>query len=513
MITWKELLQFESLCSAKRIKETDKNYLFYTLQSVWAPTTLSSKERLYIVPEHLLPHLLIMEGVSIVVLSETGNPIEPIPEALNTLSLPSEDAEVFQEQIVTSFDRAARMKMEEGVMLELLRNNAGLTAMTEEFSRFLGRPIAVLDTNFTFLTPVPEELLGSLVSEEWHTPEGLSIKGLTELLDDGLVEQALSSSEPLFLPYNDEFSIYHISLKKNGVTIGILGIPGSKEFGNYTLPLEYVHGLRSMADIFSAELSKDELYSNNGQSSLSYIFSMIMEKEPEDIESVRDRCLIYDYHLLPEMYLLFVPLPTETESNPSFLASTLQNVFQNSISLVRNRDILLLITRAEGHPVSDFEREIWGSQLRRLGLNAGLSGIFRDFRSIRSLHLRTAELALSAGLSIDPEEGLYRFDDYQMDSLLSAIGDDQELQFFCFQPLLQLIEYDTLRESHLVETLKIYLENIRSPQTVCEKIFIHRNTLYKRIAKIEEIMGCSIVDPETIMKVQLTFHILGRRAV
>lgn len=507
MLTFQELLSFPSLSKGTVLCSRDRNRLLKQAEYIWAPRTLTATDCLYIVPEALFPALSLLEGVSLVMLGDTDTGELP-EEVWNAVRLSAGDAPAFQEELSASEDRAARCRAEQEKLLTMVQNNEGLDAMAEELSNWLGRPIGIVDVNLRFLTRTMAEEMDSFVTEIDRNPQGVTQQRLQQLYEDGYAEKLLKSSEPSFLEIGD-FTIYQATMRIDGVTIGVFGIPGAKSAGTSLLPPEYVHAMSGFADLFAIELSRNDMYVQNGEKNLAYLFSMILEQEPEETEELHTRMDVYGYNLLPEHYLMTVPFRAGESQSPTFLATTLQSVFSNCIYLIRNDDILFLITRPEHRGISEFEQDVWDSQLRRLGLHGGLSPAFSGFKGIRTQHLKEAELALRAGLALDSDKGLYLFEQYQVDAMLTDVATETDLRMYCFPPLIRLIEYDWQKKASLIETLRVYLENPKTHEA-CEKLYIHKNTLYKRIAKIEEIMGCSISDPDVIMKIQLTFHILQR---
>lgn len=507
MLTWKEIMEFSSMKPARPLVENAKKQMLKSWQYVWAPISLTDTACLYLVDEDHADGVTAFAGVSVVIFSDTWTGTLP-KEVTNAAVLPRSETEKFQQELCTSDDRAKRCREEKGRLLSMLTRNDGLDAMAQELTDWLGRPVGIVDMNFQFLTRTMEEQMDRSVLKSDLGEHGVTQKRLAQLYKDGITEKILKTSDPVFLEIGN-FTIYQVALRIDGVQIGALGVTGSKEEGTEDLPPEYVHELSSIAELFSIELAKNDMYVQNGQKSLAYLFSMILENEPEDLDSIRNRMKLYDYTLLSDFYLMDVPVDSDGGESVSFIATTLQSVFSNSLYLIRQEDILFLISRPEHRRLSDFELNVWDSQLRRLNLHGGLSPVFNDFQEIRRRYLKEAKLALSAGLSVDSEKGLFRFEDYQTDALLADAATISDLQMYCFPPLMRLIRYDWERQLHLIETLRATLQYPKTHE-VCEKLFIHKNTLYKRIAKIEEIMGCSISDPDVIMKIQLTFHILQR---
>ncbi len=97
---------------------------------------------------------------------------------------------------------------------------------------------------------------------------------------------------------------------------------------------------------------------------------------------------------------------------------------------------------------------------------------------------------------------------YLVDDILLSI-EDPELRFRClYPPMMRLLAEDEQNPGDLMRTLRCYVEDPSHPAEVAKRLFIHKNTLYFRLDKIRQIMGCDLHDGETIAKIVLTFHLL-----
>jgi DNA-binding PucR family transcriptional regulator len=66
-----------------------------------------------------------------------------------------------------------------------------------------------------------------------------------------------------------------------------------------------------------------------------------------------------------------------------------------------------------------------------------------------------------------------------------------------------LEEYDLNRRTRLLDTLQVYLAEERSLSRTAEALHMHRNTLAKRIARIEEILGRSLSATDDLVAIGL----------
>jgi purine catabolism regulator len=79
-----------------------------------------------------------------------------------------------------------------------------------------------------------------------------------------------------------------------------------------------------------------------------------------------------------------------------------------------------------------------------------------------------------------------------------------------------LIEYDARRHARLVETVRTWLDNHWAIQPTAEALFIHRNTLQKRLRRVEQLLGVDLQDPDSMVELYLGMRatqLLGEEAV
>lgn len=110
-------------------------------------------------------------------------------------------------------------------------------------------------------------------------------------------------------------------------------------------------------------------------------------------------------------------------------------------------------------------------------------GTVADDISQLSLSFEHARDSLRLGKALDPEESIYFFESYQLESLFVTAGAAEENRRWTdfYKPLTQ--------EAELVHTLRIYIEEGGDLQRIVDRLFIHRNTLRYRLDKIQALTG------------------------
>jgi DNA-binding PucR family transcriptional regulator len=91
--------------------------------------------------------------------------------------------------------------------------------------------------------------------------------------------------------------------------------------------------------------------------------------------------------------------------------------------------------------------------------------------------------------------------------ILLSSGDINVLYEIYNDTLGSLADYDAANKTDYLVTLKCYLENDASVQTVAKLTFVHRNTINYKLKKIKEIMNCPINSVEDRLRILLAYKI------
>ena len=116
-----------------------------------------------------------------------------------------------------------------------------------------------------------------------------------------------------------------------------------------------------------------------------------------------------------------------------------------------------------------------------------------------------ARRALSIGRWAHGPGEVTAFDHLGLDRLLVAVP-ASEAEAFCADVLGRLEAYDATRGTALVATLETYLAT-RNAALAARQLYLHYNTLKNRLAKIEEIIGPYLDDPDRCLSLALALRL------
>lgn len=134
-------------------------------------------------------------------------------------------------------------------------------------------------------------------------------------------------------------------------------------------------------------------------------------------------------------------------------------------------------------------------QMPEIQFSVGISRYIEDILEIRQGYSQ-AQQALRLARTAKVENTVTAYDDLGVYRLLLGREQDHEVLAFYQEKFLPLVEFDQLNRSHLVETLEAYFANNQSLTKTSQVLFIHHNTLYYRLTKIEQILDISLQDFE-----------------
>ena len=151
----------------------------------------------------------------------------------------------------------------------------------------------------------------------------------------------------------------------------------------------------------------------------------------------------------------------------------------------------------------------------RVALAIGASAAHDDpLDGPRALQEAT-DAAAAASRGVDAH-GLVLFEAMSGRFRLLSGQSEEALADIARRTIAPLIEYDRRRRGQLVETLRVWLDHHWAIQPTAEALYVHRNTLQKRLRRIETLLGMDLQDPDDIVELYLGLRatqLLGEDAV
>lgn len=98
----------------------------------------------------------------------------------------------------------------------------------------------------------------------------------------------------------------------------------------------------------------------------------------------------------------------------------------------------------------------------------------------------------------------------ETDLLLGELARGRALE--PFRALVKpLVEHDRERRSDLVKTLRVYFDTGSNASEAADRLFLHRNSMLYRLARVEKLTGLNLKDPRARLALQLGLLDVGPR--
>jgi purine catabolism regulator len=187
---------------------------------------------------------------------------------------------------------------------------------------------------------------------------------------------------------------------------------------------------------------------------------------------------------------------------------------QGQSGLVAQRgDRILVLCEADDIRTNEVLARRLVDELCRLGVAAWV-GLGRPCASLADLSQshRQADDAVCIGRALFPQQHVLSFDDLgHLHWLYHVPADIVPLNAY-FQTVEALASADKTARNDLVVTLETYLDLGARPKQTARTLFIHRNTLFHRLDRIQTLCGVDLDDPLVRLNLLLALKIRRLRA-
>lgn len=367
-------------------------------------------------------------------------------------------------------------------------NNAGITNIVKELKRVLNTSVIVID----------------LITHE-QFPRGATIE---KKLFGKLIELNLKKNESLLMESDnnlEKYSVHPIYIENS--CLGYL-IASMKE--NETPTEKMILEIGKM--VIALELSKSQsILDLYFKKTAQNFFELINLTNPLDL--TKKSCelgieLIADYAVV-----VFMMHNNNKEKQASLiyhLIAQIKKELAGTQKLVFSADekIIVLVSAHSTNGRNLVQEQI--NHVIRLAQNnqtfsifAGMGSFYSGAKDIDKSY-REAENSLLYQLSRN-NTGLLKYSEMGVNQLFINLNSEEASTFLSkiFTPLRE----KSKQADSLETTLITYIEENCSMIQTAKKLFIHTNTLYQRLKKIEALLQITLKKPEDILQVQLACYL------
>ena len=450
----------------------------------------------------------------------------------NLVCLPdrTEDLEFLPRGVYLSFSDAWASRLSEQSSLLVVRQEqrdgmALFNALQEIYDRYDALDEALTDViehdrGYGAFIDLSTEYLGGLISiVDYDFNYVAYSKGMTataQIVDDRIGAEEMSEhlANPEFerVKYERDVFFYLMgenrlvcyNFYRNGVYIGrlVLERSGTSSEGSAVFFVRYLAGrLEVMIDRYGSFMREA-----GRRSAVKLALSGVLQNDvsgaaslPEALKAMGwedgDRFVLIRLH--PEFR-------HERVLHTGYFASLIEARWSQT-AVVEFRDFIVILadlTRMPGD--RDIRSELSGF-LREYLMLASFSREFIGCGRIPAAYRQT-EIAFTIGRDRDPTRWSLHFDDYALAYWIRSGSAEFLPEEICSPALLRLISVDREKGTEYYPTLKALFRTGFNYSRAADALYIHRTTLINRAARMTELTGLDLDDPDTRLYLELSMR-------
>lgn len=384
-------------------------------------------------------------------------------------------------------------------MTRLMLQNGGLDDLVQLMARLLQRAVCVEDTAYYIIADAEFGEMDVARRQSVHL--GRTAAELTaELIDRGVYRRVQQGQVPLFVPPIPEIGLtlgrVIAPIVIDRVTHGFLWIIAERPLTTTYPQLVIEQGLTAAALIMLKEKAAREARN----ALMGDFFASLLHplQHPQQLEQQARRL---NYRLdQPRQVLLIHGVPTDSGSQQSFshavdnwLAEQRLNglrVWQNNqlVLLLPSRDAEVGIRHAQ-QLLADLHHPLW-----QLLVGVGEAYVEAGAEQMRQSYAEAQE-AIAIARQQGQQQGIRPFRDLGLFHWLYHLSPQQRRNNGYTGYIHRLQQYDAAHNTALLPTLTAYLAQGGSLAAAAQLLHVHRNTLVKRIQRIEQLCQLDLRQP------------------
>lgn len=391
-------------------------------------------------------------------------------------------------------------------IIKILHANRGLQALVDAAYDIMGNPLLVVDTSYKILASCQNV---TYARNDLNIQVNLGYmleKNIHDMKKKRLYEKAREAQYPYYS--KDKHArdgwitalVYIHGIETAHIAVTDTNHPFSEEDFEFT---------DFLCRIVSLELQKSDFYQTNKSMMHSFFLSELLNNHFYDMETIHRRAQSLNWARTDCLRIMII-----CEHSTVIFDKKAQLISQFMTVMFPVCHWVIY----EGYPVfligtNDPSLHIFrgNEQLENfLAANHLTASISRCFHSLMDTR-RFYDEALTASLlgqQFHPEHTLHVYSDYICQHIGGILSQHSNIMGFCHPAVEKILKYDKEHDTHLLETLKEYLTYPDNPGLAAEHLFIHKNTLFYRMAKIRELFSLNLSDGEERLLLHLSLKFM-----
>ncbi|AET69585.1 hypothetical protein Desor_4148 [Desulfosporosinus orientis DSM 765] len=390
-------------------------------------------------------------------------------------------------------------------LVKILSKESGLQALVDLGYETLGNPFTITDYSVKLLATTGEsKVTDDPVWNELKTNNNFVFQTYSYYVRNSLYNEIARNETPFF--WSDPYCKYPRLIGKiriNNRDIATMVVcahnQGFKESDKELVSL--------FCDAFSIELQKsNNIDFSQGLMYQSFLYDLL-DGILEDEQLIMERMKILGLKFQRKLFVLTINIQNfdKSRSTLPYMRDEIEKKLNHSKAIVYKQTIVILASCENERYFLNIELKSLKEFIRANNLQAGISRPFWKLTEVKDYYLESVE-AIALGNLLHSEKQLYNYEDFLIFDLINYYGERSKR--LIHSSLLRLIDYDNENGTDYARSLYTYLLNFKNIKESANSLNIHRNTMFHRIEKIENLLNVDLNNGDVLFQLYLSYKIL-----
>lgn len=391
-------------------------------------------------------------------------------------------------------------------IIKILHANRGLQALVDAAYDILGNPLLVVDTSYKILASCQNVIYAR---DDLNVQIDLGYmleKNIVDMKKARLYEKAREAHYPYYSKDKGARDgwitalIYVHGIETAHIAVTDTNRPFSEE------DFEFIDVL---CRIVSLELQKSDFYQTNKSLMHSFFLSELLDNHFCDMETIHRRAQSLNWIRTDYLRIMIICEHSMVlfDKKAQLISQFMTMMFPVCHWVIYEGYLVFLIGTDEPSLNKFRCNEHLETFLTANHLTASISRCFHSLIDTRRFY-DEALTAFRLGQQFHPEHAIYVYSDYICQHIGDILSQYSNVMNFCHPAVEKIREYDAEHDSHLLDTLKEYLTYPDNPGQAAKHLFIHKNTLFYRMAKIKELFSLNLSNGEERLLLHLSLKFM-----
>lgn len=395
---------------------------------------------------------------------------------------------------------------------DIVTSDSGIQKLAEKGFEMLQTPVTILNMGFKVLGGFVPEGFNDPILHEMKINGFLSYNSVVSLVNEETQTQSPFAPQIEYVSKRTGNRIIISRIFYNGNLIArVLVTLSGADKSEYSSLLAADLGEYVQAYFLSTKASQ---YITNTE--IGAFVSDLIELRLTDPEELEHRLKLIPAMSVEKYYhTLVMSFEERTKAIPwNYVVSQLEQIFPNSCITVYKNDVVIIAKKQRHNSAPQFDLDKLMEILKLYDAYIAVGNYSKFLTSLRPIYLQTKDtIRLGRSFRKDKEERIFYYEEYSVYHTIDMCADVNSyhrgnLVYLCHPGLISIERYDKKYGTNLRDTLYVYLTNDCNTVKASKLMYVHRNTMYYKINKIEELIGQSLEDGMLKERLLFSFHVL-----